>query len=240
MRRALLGLERSIYAVGDVHGRADLLLRLIEKIESQIEISGELNPLIVFLGDYVDRGYESYEVIEIILRFMEFREVKVLRGNHEDMLLNALSTPDSIASWRAIGGLETLMSYGVNPTDVSRGRGYSEASAGFSEKIPERHRLFFESLDTSHIEGDFYFCHAGIRPGIPLDLQSPLDLLWIREPFLSYTDPHPKIIVHGHTPGDDVEFLNNRINVDTGAYLSNKLSCVRLARSGESIIQASF
>jgi serine/threonine protein phosphatase 1 len=211
---------RTIYAIGDIHGRADLLAGLLSEIKA--DAAGKERPLIVFLGDYVDRGPDSKGVIDAILGGIPGFDVVCLRGNHEDLMLGALEgTSDWHADcWALNGATETLRSYG--------GR----------ENIPADHISFLRSLKNYHHEPPYLFVHAGVRPGLPLAEQEEQDLLWIRRQFLESRDDHGFIVVHGHTPMDEPEVKPNRINVDTGAVWSGRLTCVVLdGRSAPRFLQ---
>ncbi|MBB4200571.1 serine/threonine protein phosphatase 1 [Rhodoblastus sphagnicola] len=216
-----------IYAIGDIHGRADLLAKMAELIRSDIA-DAPLQALTVLLGDYVDRGLQSSQVMEWLATGAFPTPFVALKGNHEETMAKALDEPELIGSWRQYGGLETLMSYGVDVSLVMKGQGYDRASVDFARKLPATHLKLIEAMPTSYVVGDYFFCHAGIRPKLGLKAQEDRDLLWIREEFLNSDAPHEKIIVHGHTPAPNIEIKHNRINLDTGAYMSGKLSCLVL------------
>jgi serine/threonine protein phosphatase 1 len=155
-----------------------------------------------------------------------------LKGNHEVLLQAFLLDPDAAAQWRRLGGLETLQSYGVPVGQVMIGKDYLEAARALAAAMPEEHFDFLASLGTSLTVGKYFICHAGVRPGVPLDRQTEEDLLWIREPFLASRADFGKIVVHGHTPAEKAELLPNRINVDTGAFMTGKLTCAVLDADG--------
>ncbi|QIB35461.1 metallophosphoesterase family protein [Ancylobacter pratisalsi] len=222
-----------VYAIGDVHGRYDLLRTLLDRIE-QDSTGGEtatpagVSPRIILLGDYIDRGTESDKVIETVLGGHDVRGWDCLKGNHEAMLLAALDGQMDWEMWLANGGVETAFAYGVATREYTSTGRTAELGGALAEAIPEAHLAFLRSLPT-HVElGDYFFCHAGIRPGVAIDAQMPEDLMWIRDLFLDSRADHGKRIVHGHTPKMEPEILPNRINVDTGAYLTHRLSCVVL------------
>jgi serine/threonine protein phosphatase 1 len=227
--------DARLYAIGDIHGRADLLGQLAEKIFEDCQGSG-LNIMTVFLGDYIDRGLASAEVVDWLSTRAFPTPFVALKGNHEETLLRALTDPGIIGSWRQYGGLETLVSYGVDVSAVQKGRDFEKASADLNCKLPSHHRKFMEELPTSYSAGGYFFCHAGIKPGIPLRAQKDHDLMWIRDEFLASELHHEKVIVHGHTPVTDVEIKHNRINLDTGAYMSAKLSCLVLEGSQKRLL----
>ncbi len=218
-----------VYAVGDIHGRLDLLLDLEALILEDIAARPVEYAMAIYLGDYVDRGPNSRGVLEHLLKAdRDGLARKFLRGNHEETFIDYAADPALIRSWKKFGGLETLHSYGVDVRDLMRGGGLEEAHAAFLASVPQEHMAFLESLDPILTLGDYCFVHAGVRPGVPLAQQSPDDLLWIREEFLRYRGPFEKVVVHGHTPVDEPEWLPNRINVDTGAYLTGKLTAAVL------------
>jgi len=182
----------------------------------------------VFLGDYVDRGPNSRGVLERLATERFPTPIIALRGNHEAMLFDFLAEPETASNWRRIGGLETLHSYGLDAGKVRAGRGYREAAEAFREALPISHLDFLKKTLPCFSAGDYYFCHAGVRPGVPLDAQNEQDLLWMRDPFLSSQANFGKLIVHGHTPVTAPDIRPNRINIDTGAYISGRLTCLVL------------
>jgi serine/threonine protein phosphatase 1 len=217
-----------LYAVGDIHGRLDLLDRLLEKIRDDGAASGK-HCVLVFLGDYVDRGADAYGVIERLLTpSLPGWDLHFLRGNHDQAVLDFLEDAAFYRVWRAYGAAETLLSYGVSPPRFDRDEIYEELRADFAAKLPAAHRAFFAGLEYCHCAGDYYFVHAGIRPGIPLERQMPVDQLWIRDDFLHSEQRYEKVVVHGHTPVDEPVSRINRIGVDTGAYATGILSAVVL------------
>ncbi|MEW9307115.1 metallophosphoesterase family protein [Labrys neptuniae] len=226
-----------IYAVGDIHGRRDLLLRMEQRILADLD-GGITEPLVVFLGDYVDRGPESAGVIEHLSSCRFGATIKALRGNHEDLLLSFLDDPVVLERWRKFGGLETLHSYGVDVSEALRGRGYRQVREQFAGKLPAAHRRFLEDMPLSHSCGDYFFCHAGVKPRIGLDRQAGEDLLWIRDEFLKFGGSFGKIVVHGHSPVSEPEMHANRINVDTGAFATSRLTAVVLEEAGRRFLSA--
>ena len=217
-----------IYCIGDVHGRLDLLETVTQKIERDLTRDTPDEALIILLGDYIDRGLESCAVVDALAHHRLPSASVCLRGNHEALLEAFLDNPATLEDWRRVGGLETLASYGVDPRDAERGQGYAEARHALMHALPAHHRRFLRGLHLSYDCGPYFFCHAGVRPGIALDQQSPHDLMWIREPFLSSTEDFGRIIIHGHTPVRAPEFHANRINLDTGAVKSGHLTCLVL------------
>jgi len=226
---ALLDPGVRVYAIGDVHGRLDLLERLHDQIAAEIAASPAERTVIVHLGDYVDRGPDTAGVVERLIGLtIGAAEIVCLKGNHEDKLLTFLADGEGVESFFRYGGREAMASYGIDAAHLGGDGDARHAAAAFAARMPARHRTFLETLPHSLIIGGYFFCHAGIRPHVPLDRQTPHDLMWIREPFLSSAADHGKVVVHGHTPVDDVESLPNRINVDTGAGFGRRLSAAVL------------
>jgi len=225
-----------IYAIGDIHGRSDLLDGLLDLITKDCAAT-EQTVHLVFLGDYVDRGPDSKGVIGRLLSLPARFEQQFLRGNHEQALLDFLADFEHYDLWSQYGADETLSSYGVRPP-----RDYSiasrfEARASLVEAISPAHMRFFKALPLSWDIGDYFFAHAGVRPGTPLAEQKEEDLLWIREEFLRSRENFGKIVVHGHTPVDSPTRARNRINVDTGAYLTGRLTAVVLEGQKQRFLQ---
>jgi serine/threonine protein phosphatase 1 len=217
--------------IGDIHGRLDLLERAIAAIHDDVEAYGA-DALTVTLGDYVDRGPQSSGVIERLAQNPFPTPYVALKGNHEDMLEAFLDDPTFGAHWRRQGGTETLDSYGIKVRRLLVGRADAEAAEQLRANMPEQHVDFLHALKTSHTHGQYFLCHAGVRPGVPLDQQDEQDLLWIRDEFLASTDDFGKIVVHGHTPIPEPEVLPNRINIDTGAFATGRLTCIALSDTG--------
>lgn len=217
-----------VYAVGDIHGRLDLLDGLHRRMTADARSRGDVRPVAVYLGDYIDRGPRSREVVESLINNpLEGFKTVHLKGNHEDMMLTFLDEPESGPRWLANGGFATLASYGVEnaPCDAE---GLIQTAKALAEALPPTHLRFLSSLSLTHRIGDYVFVHAGVRPGIALDEQSEEDLIWIRGPFLTSDADHGAVVVHGHTPGPRPIVKANRICVDTGAYATDVLTCVIL------------
>jgi serine/threonine protein phosphatase 1 len=219
---------RRVYAVGDVHGRADLLSALLARIDADLQAYPIAQPIQVFLGDYIDRGSHSREVLDLLIARRRHHVMLYLKGNHETYAAQFLSDPSVLSDWKHIGGINTLLSYGVTPSASEDPRAQYDASAAFRQALPDSHRRFFHSLALSFTCGDFFFAHAGVRPGIPLRQQRRQDLLWIREEFLLHEEDFGKVVVHGHTPAREPDIRPNRINIDTGAYATGRLTCLML------------
>jgi serine/threonine protein phosphatase 1 len=221
----------TLYAVGDIHGEADLLDGMLAAIGDDFAAHGGGSaPVLVYVGDYIDRGPNSSGVIDRLISgpLPGFRQ-HCLMGNHEAAMLDFLREPASGAAWLDFGGMATLHSYGVAPPRVGLSTERLETLRdALAERLPSEHLAFLRRLELSVVYGDYAFVHAGIRPGRPLAEQEADDLLWIRSPFLEATKRHEKTIVHGHTISADIEILSNRIGIDTGAYYSGCLSAVVL------------
>jgi serine/threonine protein phosphatase 1 len=221
---------RRVYAIGDIHGRADLLMRLLHDLHEDIAPGGfEGRPILIFLGDYVDRGFQSKDVINVLLSEMVSPfETYFLKGNHEAAMLQFLGDPAIGPRWAEFGGAETLVSYGVQPprtrTSIEE---WMMAAEALSLALPPEHLHFLSNLDLCVQVGDYVFVHAGVRPGVPLDQQTEQDLLWIREEFLGDRRALDAVIVHGHTPAPRPYKDSRRIGLDTGAYLSGRLTAAR-------------
>ena len=225
-RQPSIPADLRIYAVGDIHGRLDLLDQLLSLIDADIALHPTSRPLHVFLGDYIDRGAFSRETIDRLIQLSGVRECVFLKGNHELIALKCLSDRNLFDQWMRLGGLETLMSYGVSCGHLASGKPIVELQAAFHHALPQAHLRFFRDLQLSFECGDFLFAHAGVKPGVELARQMENDLLWIREEFLSSNEEFGKIVVHGHMPAPDIEVLPNRTNIDTGAFATGRLSCL--------------
>jgi serine/threonine protein phosphatase 1 len=217
------------YGIGDIHGRLDLLDELLGKVHADIESRKARKVLLVFVGDLIDRGPSSAQVIE---RLRTYKRAAVrtvfLLGNHEEVLLRILrGEANLISKWCSFGGADCLRSYGVDAETVARMRD-EDALAAIRGAIPKEHVKFLESFDDSCRFGDYLFVHAGIRPGVEFDQQLQSDLRWIREPFLFDETDHGFVVVHGHTIRSSVEVRPNRIGIDTGAYRTGVLTALAI------------
>lgn len=225
----------AVYAIGDIHGRLDLVTELLGKIADDAgrhPEDGERR--LIFLGDYIDRGMHSRGVVDALLAkpWPGFTST-FLMGNHEDAMLEFLEGRSDGTAWLSYGGLETMVSYGVPvrslPSDASAAMALREA---LRQAVPTTHVDFLSKCVLSHTEGDYVFVHAGIRPGLPMEQQSRLDLLWIRDDFLRARLALPgKVVVHGHTICEVPQDLGHRIDIDTGAFVSGRLTCLVLRGS---------
>lgn len=233
--------QKCIYAIGDVHGRYDLLINLIDQIEHDASgLPDDVEVTIVFLGDYIDRGLQSRQVIELLMgdRLAAYSTV-FLVGNHEEALLRFLNDPSFGPKWAQYGGAETLLSYGLQPP---RGRASDDPAnwqviwQAFRDALPVEHLEFYRAMKHYYVSGDYLFVHAGLRPNVPLEDQRVQDMLWIREDFLDDQSTFPHLIVHGHTPNNDVYLDNRRMGLDTGAFSSGILASARFINSDISVI----
>jgi serine/threonine protein phosphatase 1 len=217
------------YVVGDVHGRLDLLEQLLAKIHSELQRRPARKTLLVFVGDLIDRGPSSAQVIE---RLRTYRREGIrplfLLGNHEEVLLRILDGDKTlIPSWLKFGGLQCLESYGVDTAQL-HDRSDDQLMQLIQEAVPTNHVEFLRSFIDSCRFGDYLFVHAGIRPGVELEQQRQTDLRWIREPFLFDESDHGFIVVHGHTISTEIDEQSNRIGIDTGAYRTGVLSALAI------------
>jgi serine/threonine protein phosphatase 1 len=218
--------DTRIYAVGDIHGRADLLIETIARIDDDLRRRPIEYAVEVYLGDYIDRGPHSKTVIDLLaVRLVENGAV-CLRGNHEALLESFLQDPANFRHWQQLGGMQTLASYGVYP--FSRNETEIDLHRRFLGVFPRAHELFLQCLRYGFCCGDFLFVHAGIRPGIPIEKQDIEDVLWIRHEFLNSAQDHGKFIVHGHTPVPHPDIRPNRVNIDTGAWHTGTLTCIAI------------
>ncbi len=220
-----------VYAIGDVHGRLDLLLQLEELIlEDFAAARRPLQGILVLVGDYVDRGLESRRVLDhLIERPLPGLARVLLLGNHDLWLRDVLDGHALDPAWLQFGGDATLASYGVGlDLALPEADRLLAARTLLLERVPAAHRRLLAELEPAFEIGDYFFCHAGVRPGVPLARQSEADLLWIREPFLSFSGEFEKIVVHGHTPGEEPVIRHNRIGIDTGACWTGRLTCLVL------------
>lgn len=224
VERSRLPSGSRVYAIGDVHGRADLLRETVTKIDKHRADHPIANALEIFLGDYIDRGPSSFDVIELLSTRVGGGTI-CLKGNHEAFLLRFLKDPSIINEWQRCGGLETLVSYGLEPSLNLSLEDQERLAASLADRLPEHHHNFLTALPLSFVLGDYFFVHAGVRPGVALSDQRAEDLLWIREDFLRYEGSFGKVVVHGHTPVTEPEIRNNRINIDTGAFATGNLTC---------------
>lgn len=218
-----------VYAIGDIHGCAGLLDQLHRLVLDDAAGFPDERKVIVYLGDYVDRGPDSRGVIDALIDApLPGFESVFLKGNHEDSLLRFLDDPEIGPAWLAYGGDATLYSYSVRPPDWSKPDDLSRAQKEFAQSLPLAHRAFLEGTKLVHTEGDYAFVHAGFRAGVGLDRQSPDDMLWIRDEFLDSRVDFGKVVVHGHSIHEAPVVRRNRIGIDTGAFATGVLTCLVL------------
>lgn len=228
-----------VYAVGDVHGRVDLLKQLEQRIvDDAARLPDACCNLLVYLGDYVDRGFDSRQVLEhLCAPPPESFDRVLLLGNHDQWLRSFLEGEPVGDSWLRFGGDATLLSYGVPLAfDQPEDSRLAAAQAALVTKMPPSHRALLHSLELMVAMGDYLFVHAGLRPGVPLDKQSEQDVIWIREPFLSWGGDFGKVVVHGHTVEEAPVLRRNRIGIDTGACYNGNLTCLILEGSSRRFI----
>lgn len=222
-----------LYAIGDVHGRLDLLSAMHGEIGAELARDGCTDWRVIHLGDYVDRGPDSKGVLDFLIAARE-RDPRhiALTGNHDIGFLDFLAEPDADGLFMRYGGVQTARSYGVTLREEGSWWPFraddrlSQGHAALVRAVPPAHVAFLRSLPLFASFGDFFFCHAGIRPGVPLSRQRAEDLVWIREQFHYHREPHEKIVVHGHTPVPRADVRTNRVNVDTGAFESGMLTAL--------------
>jgi len=227
-----------LYAIGDIHGCLPLLQNLLEKIEEDCKGS-DATVRKIFLGDYIDRGLYSRQTIDYLLNWggKEKYPPIFLLGNHEQVMRKIMRDHDveKLIDWLHFGGRETLQSYGISMHRFAQD--LPALVDSLIEKVPQDHVEFLEKLNLSADFGDYFFCHAGVRPGSAIDDQDEEDLLWIRNQFLDYRGSFGKVVVHGHSISREVEFQSNRIGIDTGAYATNRLTALALEGTKQWLIQ---
>jgi serine/threonine protein phosphatase 1 len=238
---------KTLYVVGDIHGRSDMLRILLRKIalhalSHESRGSEREDCELILLGDYIDRGPDSRGVIDMILSVQDqrvFSSVTALKGNHEQGLLTFLENAAFWPLWAEHGARETLLSYGVSPpARGSDAEAWERARGALIAALPAEHRAFLDGLQLCAQRGDYMCVHAGVRPDQPLDEQAEQDMLWIREDFLKSQRRLDKVIVHGHTPASEAYVGDHRIGLDTGAYATSVLTAIRLCGEERTVIQA--
>src|SRR5262245_61622599 len=218
----------TIYVVGDIHGRLDLLLDVQRRIDEDKARSVRGRVVEVYLGDYIDRGPDPAGVISRLIDRTREVPTAFLRGNHEQLLLDFLDGKDCLDQWLMVGGIATLLSYGLASGPTSRLLSRVATRRKLAQAIPPEHLRFYEKTGAYIRLGDYLAVHAGIRPGVPLEEQKSSDLLGIRQTFLEFDGDFGFVVVHGHTPATAPELLRNRINIDTGAFATNHLTCLKI------------
>lgn len=225
-----------LYIIGDVHGCIDLLKSMHDRIHAELERDAVSDWRVILVGDYCDRGPHVRTTIDYLIDICaRDRRYIALQGNHDQRFLEFLRRPDIHGLFCNYGGVQTAQSYGVELDTRTQGS-LKISHEALNRRVPQSHRDFLGSLPLTAEFEDFFICHAGIRPGIPLDHQDPEDLVWIRSEFLDYPQLHPKVIVHGHTVCQQPEVMPNRVNVDTGAVWSGVLSALVVDGSEKRLI----
>lgn len=224
-----LSAGRRAYAIGDVHGRLDLLDPLLDAIAADDRERQPAPTTIIFLGDLVDRGPQSRQVVERAMRLRdEGGDVRFLKGNHEEIFITAYQGDRKAAGlFHRVGGRDTMLSYGLSEREYD-GADLNDLPAMMRDHVPADHIEFLDSFSDMHVDGQVAFVHAGIKPGVALEEQSPRDLRWIRSAFLNDENDHGYLVIHGHSISDDVMIRRNRIGIDTGAYASGRLAAIGL------------
>lgn len=221
--------DTRIYAIGDIHGRADLLSEITARIDDDIRRRPIAQAIEVYLGDYIDRGPDSKTVVDLLAVRLVTHHAVCLRGNHEAVMEGFLQDPAILPYWLELGGMQTLESYGIELHDENANA--INIHRRFIDAFPRAHELVMQCLRDQFVCGDFLFVHAGIRPDIPIERQDINDLIWIRDEFLDSTQKHERFVVHGHTPVPHPDIRHNRINIDTCAWRTGTLTCVALEGS---------
>ncbi|WJT00001.1 metallophosphoesterase family protein [Novosphingobium humi] len=221
-----------VFAIGDIHGRLDLFEALMEAIEAEDQQRGPAQTTVILLGDLIDRGPASLGVLALARQWQQERRaagkaMHILMGNHEEMLIHSLDRIEVLRQFVQHGGRETIMSFGIDEKTYADAS-WEELQTLMRQAVTQEWLDFIGTFEGSLRVGDYAFVHAGIRPGVALDDQTPADLRWIREPFLSSEQAHGSVIVHGHTIADAPEIRRNRIGIDTGAYQSGRLTALLL------------
>lgn len=229
-----------VYAVGDIHGRLDLLEELLQRMEADNADRRPADTMVIFLGDLIDRGPHSAQVVQ---RLMELGagsdRTRFLLGNHEEVFLKAVQGDlKALPFFVKIGGKPTILSYGISKSEYAASD-YPELLALLRARVPQAHIDFLSAFEDLIVIGDYAFVHAGVRPGVPLAEQLPGNLRWIRDEFLDHDAPFEKIVVHGHTISDEVEERGSRIGIDTGAYASGRLTAMGFEGAERWILQTS-
>ena len=227
-----------VYAVGDIHGRLDLFEKLIAMIEADDAARDPAETTVILLGDLIDRGPDSAGVVDAARAWGERRQVRAIAGNHEEMLLKSFHRVDTLRHFLRYGGRETVLSYPISGSLYEQ-MSHEELKAYLPELIPPEHIAYFEAMEDRVAIGDYLFVHAGIRPGVAIDDQKISDLRWIRETFIDDSRDHGVVVVHGHTICGEVEEMPNRIGIDTGAFMSGRLTALGLEGTSRWYLTAS-
>ena len=234
---AAIPASERVYAVGDIHGRLDLFGALIRAVEEDDAARGAARTTMILLGDLVDRGPDSAGVIAAARDWQKRRTVRIIAGNHEEMMLLAIDKEEVMRPFLRHGGHETLLSYPVDPLAYAEAD-FAGVQALMRAAIPAADLEFIRSFEDAVRIGDYLFVHAGILPGVPAEAQRRGDLRWIREPFLSHEGDHGFVVVHGHTIAEEPVLRPNRIGIDTGAFYTGRLTALALEGTARWLIEA--
>jgi serine/threonine protein phosphatase 1 len=226
-----------VYAIGDIHGRLDLFAALVKAIEADDRARAPADVTVVLLGDLIDRGPHSAGVLKGVRMWQAVRKLRVICGNHEEMFLDAFDDINIFRGFMLYGGRETVLSYPIDAAAFEAAE-LEEAQAMMVAAVPREDFEFIYNFEDYVLIGDYLFVHAGIRPDQPLQEQNPRVMRWIREPFLSHAGLHDHVVVHGHTISEEPELVHNRIGIDTGAYLSGRLTALGLEGDQRWLIEA--
>jgi serine/threonine protein phosphatase 1 len=226
-----------VYAVGDIHGRRDLLEVLVAAIDADDAAAPPAETTVILLGDLVDRGADSAGVIALARAWQQRRRVRILAGNHEEMFLRSFTSLETFRHFLRHGGRETVLSYGVDRAAFAQAD-MEEAQEMMRAAVPAENIAFLKGFEDMIAIGDYLFVHAGIDPRVPIEEQKVHDLRWIREPFLSHAEPYGQVVVHGHTISEAPEDCGNRIGIDTGAFMTGRLTALVLEGTQRRYIEA--
>ncbi|MBM7407128.1 MULTISPECIES: metallophosphoesterase family protein [Sphingomonas] len=238
LRTYQLPAGQRIYAIGDIHGRIDLLRQLLDRVEADLRarpVAGTV--LLVFLGDLVDRGPDSAAVVALVRELVTAGRAVLIKGNHEEIFVQAARGEARAArGLLQIGGGATLASYGITQEEIDRGS-FADLAELLVDRIPRADVDFLDRARDWYRSGDYLFVHAGIRPRVPLDEQDPSDFRWIRREFIDSAHDHAMMVVHGHTIASEVQEKPNRIGIDTGAYRSGVLTALGIEAGERWVLQ---
>ncbi len=228
---------RTIYVIGDIHGRLDLLKNVHLSIDAdKRNAAGTTQTVEIYLGDYVDRGPQSAEVLSALVSRAKSTYAVFLRGNHEQLMLDFLEGEDLLNQWKVVGGVPTLLSYGLPAKLLSSDTPEERVRGALAQRFPREHFDFLADTGSYCVVESYLMVHAGIRPGVRLEDQQATDLFGIRNDFLDYGGDLGSVVVHGHTPVMEPDFRPNRINIDTGAFATNRLTCLRIGEDGPTVL----
>jgi serine/threonine protein phosphatase 1 len=227
---------RTIYAIGDIHGRLDLLEQVHREIDADKSQFASTRVTEVYLGDYIDRGPDSAGVVSCLIERERRTEAIFVRGNHEQIMLDFVEGKDCLEGWRTFGGVPTLLSYRVEPDLFSRDTPEQDVRDALIARLPADHQQFYATTARYCDAKPYLFVHAGIRPSVRLEVQTLTDLLTIRAEFLDFRGDFGRVVVHGHTPVEKPDLRPNRINIDTGAFATHQLTCLRIDRNGPQVL----